>query len=91
MVHQLKARDNAQRMRKMNHILAAEEVTDDDEDNEEQILQRVEKKTRSKPFYTEGITCDKYFKAIIDKGLPDSILRKKDKQKLIVEQKVVTR
>ena len=88
----MKARDNTQRMRRVNciEVSEAESITDDEDDNEEQLVLRVNRKA-TKPYYMEGMMCDKYFKALIDTGSLVSIFTKRDLQKTIGKRKVVVK
>ena len=87
MVQRLKSR-NEHVMQRVNYI----EETEDEESyvDEEQFVLKIEGKG-SKPFYTEGLMCRNYFKAIIDTGSPVSIFTEKDLQKIVGERKVVIR
>ena len=88
MVQQIMARDDGQRKPRGNYNEDFEKATDDDEDNREQLVLRIEGKG-SKHVYTEGMMCDKKFKAIIDIGSPVSIFTKRDLQNIIGERKIV--
>ena len=88
MVQQIMARDDGQRKRRGNYNEDFEKATDVDEDNGEQLVLRIEGKG-SKHVYTEGVMCDKKFKAIIDVGSPVSIFTNQDLQKNIGERKIV--
>ena len=71
MVHRLKTRDNGRKMRGVKYIEETDGVTDDDDDTEEQLVQRIDEKG-SKSFYMEGMMCDKYFKVNNDTRSPVS-------------------
>ena len=90
MMQRLKSRESQQGMRRVNYIDESDGDEEDCEEDEEQLVQRVDGEG-SKPFYMEGMMCDNYLKAIIYTGSPVSIFTKRGLQKIVGERKVVIR
>ena len=87
MMQQLKNRDYAKSVKRVNYIEESEEEEEEKEScDEEQLILRVDE-NGCKPFYMEGTMCGNYFKAIIDTGSPVSIFTKKDLLKIVGERK----